>query len=237
MSLLNNDNQRYGYKDGGDDFPDLNKDGKVTYADILIGRGVREQKSIGGLLKKLRTLIKADKDKDIDEILDELTPAQMDKLSPTEKEQLLDLQLEKYGVDGPKIKDIDDVLNELTPSEIDKLSPLEREQLLDMELEKYGIGGRKSKLTGGLLSDDRQTYSIGRVVKKVVELPTKSFRDKVKDAKVAVDKEVNKTIAEQTALRDKVVYEGNRQLSDLKSSMDEKSTGNGVSNNNKLNKD
>ena len=50
MSLLNNDNQRYGYKDGGDDFPDLNKDGKVTYADILIGRGVREQKSIGGLL-------------------------------------------------------------------------------------------------------------------------------------------------------------------------------------------
>ena len=182
MSLLNNDNQRYGYKDGGDDFPDLNKDGKVTYADILIGRGVREQKSIGGLLKKLRTLIKADKDKDIDEILDELTPAQMDKLTPTEKEQLLDLQLEKYGVDGPKIKDIDDVLNELTPSEIDKLSPLEREQLLDMELEKYGIGGRKSKLTGGLLSDDRQTYSIGRVVKKVVELPTKSFRDKVKDA-------------------------------------------------------
>ena len=182
MSLLNNDNQRYGYKDGGDDFPDLNKDGKVTYADILIGRGVREQKSIGGLLKKLRTLIKADKDKDIDEILDELTPAQMDKLTPTEKEQLLDLQLEKYGVDGPKIKDIDDVLNELTPAEIDKLSPLEREQLLDMELEKYGIGGRKSKLTGGLLSDDRQTYSIGRVVKKVVELPTKSFRDKVKDA-------------------------------------------------------
>ena len=88
-------------------FPDLNKDRKVTYADILIGRGVREQKSIGGLLKKLMKLTKADKDKDIDEILDELTPAQMDKLSPTEKEQLLDLQLEKYGVDGPKIKDIE----------------------------------------------------------------------------------------------------------------------------------
>ena len=103
MSLLNNDNQRYGYKDGGDDFPDLNKDGKVTYADILIGRGVREQKSIGGLLKKLRTLIKADKDKDIDEILDELTPAQMDKLTPIEREQLLDLQLEKYGVDLSRI--------------------------------------------------------------------------------------------------------------------------------------
>ena len=69
------------------------------------------------------------------------------------------------------------------------------------------------------------------------QLVQSGIRDKVKDAKVAVDKEVNKTIAEQTALRDKVVYEGNRQLSDLKSSMDEKSTGNGVSNNNKLNKD
>ena len=218
MSLLNNDNQRYGYKDGGDDFPDLNKDGKVTYADILIGRGVREQKSIGGLLNRLRTLIKADKDKDIDEILDELTPAQMDKLTPTEKEQLLDLQLEKYGVDGPKIKDIDDVLDELTPAEIDKLSPLEREQLLDMELEKYGIGGRKSKLTGGLLSDDRQTYSIGKVVKKVVEsdvvqknvpgadalldrLSPKSFRDKVKDA----EDRLEMLKKEQNDIREKMV--------------------------------
>ena len=169
MSLLNNDTQRYGYKDGGDDFPDLNKDGKVTYADILVGRGVREQKNIGGLLKKLRKLVNT-KDKDIDEILDELTPAQMDKLTPIEREQLLDLQLEKYGVDGPKTKDIDDILDNMSPAEMDKLSPIEREQLLDMELEKYGIGGRKSKVEGGLLSDDRQTYSIGSKVKKILEL-------------------------------------------------------------------
>ena len=39
--------KRLGMKDGGE-FPDLNKDGKTTYADVLIGRGVREQKQEGG---------------------------------------------------------------------------------------------------------------------------------------------------------------------------------------------
>ena len=37
--MLSNDEDRYGYKDGGE-FPDLNKDGEVTYADVLKGRGV-----------------------------------------------------------------------------------------------------------------------------------------------------------------------------------------------------
>ena len=40
---------RYELKDGGE-FPDLNKDGEVTYADVLIGRGVREKKQDGGML-------------------------------------------------------------------------------------------------------------------------------------------------------------------------------------------
>ena len=39
--------KRLGMKDGGE-FPDLNKDGKTTYADVLIGRGVREKKQEGG---------------------------------------------------------------------------------------------------------------------------------------------------------------------------------------------
>jgi len=37
--MLDDDKKRYGYKDGGK-FPDLNKDGEVTYADVLKGRGV-----------------------------------------------------------------------------------------------------------------------------------------------------------------------------------------------------
>ena len=41
------------YKDGGSvgkSFPDLNKDGKITYADILKGRGIEE-----GVFKKDKT--------------------------------------------------------------------------------------------------------------------------------------------------------------------------------------
>lgn len=33
-------------------FPDLNKDGKTTFADVLIGRGVREEKMEGGKVMK-----------------------------------------------------------------------------------------------------------------------------------------------------------------------------------------
>ena len=49
--MLDDDKKRYGYKDGGE-FPDLNKDGEVTYADVLLGRGVREEKAIGGVIAK-----------------------------------------------------------------------------------------------------------------------------------------------------------------------------------------
>jgi hypothetical protein len=42
---------------GGDvkkkSFPDMNKDGKVTKADILMGRGVQRKMS-GGIMKKYR---------------------------------------------------------------------------------------------------------------------------------------------------------------------------------------
>ena len=48
--------EREGMKDGGE-FPDLNKDGKVTYADVLVGRGVRDQKALGGLASRLARLL------------------------------------------------------------------------------------------------------------------------------------------------------------------------------------
>ena len=44
------------YKDGGSvgkSFPDLNKDGKVTTADVLLGSGVKK-KRMGGSIKKYR---------------------------------------------------------------------------------------------------------------------------------------------------------------------------------------
>jgi len=156
--LLSDD--RATYKDGG--FPDLNKDGKTTYADVLIGRGVRDKKAIGGLVKKLFKLAKKKqpkevKEQDIDAILNSLSDEQMEKLSPVEIEQLLDMDLAKSGVDNIPAKstkkDIDDILDNLTDKEIENLTPIEREQLLDLELDKYGIGGRKTKKEGGSIDD------------------------------------------------------------------------------------
>jgi hypothetical protein len=160
--MLEDDKKRYGMKKGGE-FPDLNKDGKTTYADILIGRGIREQKAIGGLVKKLFKLAKKKqpkevKEQDIDNILNNLSDEQMEKLSPVEIEQLLDMDLAKSGVDNIPAKstkkDIDNILDNLTDKEIENLTPVEREQLLDMELEKYGVEGRQTKMSGGLLEDD-----------------------------------------------------------------------------------
>ena len=64
----------------------------------------RQEFGIGGIVSKIYKLIgnaepKNPTSKDIDEILDELTPAQMDKLTPIEREQLLDMELEKSGVE------------------------------------------------------------------------------------------------------------------------------------------
>ena len=42
--------QRQNFKKGGKAFPDLNKDGKVTFKDVLIGRGVIK-KAKGGQAK------------------------------------------------------------------------------------------------------------------------------------------------------------------------------------------
>ncbi len=172
--MLLDDKKKYGMKEGGS-FPDLNKDGKTTYADVLMGRGVREKKAIGGLVTKLFKLAKKKepkkvKEQDIDKVLNSLSEEQMDKLSPIEIEQLLDMDLAKSGVDNIPAKstkkDIDDVLGGLTDKEMENLSDIEIEQLLDMDLEKYG---RKGKGTGGLLEDERQTYGMGSLVVKLMK--------------------------------------------------------------------
>jgi hypothetical protein len=47
---------RVGLAKGGKAFPDLNKDGKVTKADVLKGRGVIKKK--GGIIKKADMITK-----------------------------------------------------------------------------------------------------------------------------------------------------------------------------------
>ena len=43
---------------GGKSFPDLNKDGKITQADILMGRGVGKKKMMdGGMMPKKKKMM------------------------------------------------------------------------------------------------------------------------------------------------------------------------------------
>ena len=156
----------------------------------------RQVYGIGGLVTKLFKLAKKKKPKevkeqDIDDILNSLSDKQMEKLTPVEIEQLLDMDLAKSGVDNIPAKstkkDIDDILDNLTDKEIENLTPIEREQLLDMEIEKYGIKGRKTKMDGGLLSDDRQAYGVGSLVKKLIKKkPSKQASD-IKYAEDEID--------------------------------------------------
>ena len=153
----------------------------------------RQVYGIGGLVTKLFKLAKKKqpkevKEQDIDKVLNSLSEEQMDKLSPIEIEQLLDMDLAKSGVDNIPAKstkkDIDDVLGGLTDKEMENLSDIEIEQLLDMDLEKYG---RKGKMSGGLLDDDRQKYGMGAIVKKLLKKkPSKQTND-IKYAEKEID--------------------------------------------------
>ena len=157
----------------------------------------REQKSAGGILTKLFKLAKKEKPKkvkeqDIDRILDNLSDEQMEKLSPIEIEQLLDMDLAKSGVDNIPTKstkkDIDKILGGLTDKEMENLSDIEIEQLLDMDLEKYG---RKGKMRGGLLDDDRQTYGAGAIVKKLLKRKPSKDTKKIKKLEKDMDSDLS----------------------------------------------
>ena len=187
----------------------------------------RQEFGFGGIVSKIYKLVGKSKpknptSKDIDEILNELTPAQMDKLTPIEKEQLLDMDLAKSGVDNIPTTDIDDALNKLTPAQMDKLTPIEREQLLDMDLEKYGIDGRKSKMTGGLLSDDRQQYGVGKIVAKAFDKAMQKIPggDVLYDkAELALMKKKKLSLAEEIKLTEDLYKDSVRTYTDLNKSL------------------
>ena len=77
----------------------------------------RKKYAVGGIARIVKKLAKKKgpakaTEKDIDKLLKGLTEADMEKLTPAEVDQLLELQIEKYGVDNIPAKstkkDIDD---------------------------------------------------------------------------------------------------------------------------------
>ena len=116
----------------------------------------REQYKLGKLASKATS--KAKKSKDIDDIIGSMSKAEMENLSALEKEQLLDMQLEKYGVDAFKGNqdDIDEILRNLTPEEIKGLTQADIDMLLDMEADKLY---REGKADGGMLEQSEPMES------------------------------------------------------------------------------
>jgi hypothetical protein len=90
--------------------------------------------------------------KDIDDIIGSMSKKELKNLSPLEKEQLLDMQMEKYGVDAFKgdADDIDSILKNMSPEEMAGLSDADIDMLLDMEMKK----SRKKKADGGSMMEE-----------------------------------------------------------------------------------
>jgi len=103
-----------------------------------------------GLGKIVKGLTKGSKE--IDDILGSMSKKEMKNLSPLEKEQLLDMQMERYGVDAFKgdADDIEGILKNMSPEEMAGLSDADIDMLLDMEMSK----ARKKKAEGGSMMEE-----------------------------------------------------------------------------------
>ena len=118
----------------------------------------RQKYGLGSIVKGLTKGSKGAKGaKDIDDIIGSMSKKELKNLSPLEKEQLLDMQIERYGVDAFKgdAKDIDSILKNMSPEEMAGLSDADIDMLLDMEMK----AARKKKAEGGsLLEEDMTTH-------------------------------------------------------------------------------
>ena len=162
--------EREGMKDGGE-FPDLNKDGKVTYADVLVGKGVRDQKALGGLASRLARLLSRKNKLEKELMTENMSKANQNKTSKeidrlqkeidegVSSEAGADLQREMSEV-ASKLKAkgfSDDRIDELLEEAFENRNYSELEEAL------Y----RTSKQEGGLLENDREQFFLGGIFKKL----------------------------------------------------------------------
>ena len=63
-SMVGRPKKKKKMRDGGKSFPDLNKDGKITKADILMGRGVKPKKKMmdGGMMSMKKNMMSKKRD-------------------------------------------------------------------------------------------------------------------------------------------------------------------------------
>ena len=156
---------------------------------------------------------------DIDDIIGSMSKKELKNLSPLEKEQLLDMQIERYGVDAFRYDadDIDDILKNMSPEEMAGLSDADIDMLLDMEMSK----SRKKKADGGsLMDDDREQYKFGKLVSKagqaLSELPDVA-RDTIDVMKMKMKGDMSQ--AEKIKLTEDMYKDSVKNYVDLKKSL------------------
>ena len=150
------------------EFPDLNKDGKTTFADVLIGRGVRERKAVGGALAKAtkKAMSKSTKRKIANESgLTNKDKIKLDRMKEDLVKAERDLQdLKKTAVDDSQIDKeeflesyIDELETDIKMLE-EGVSEEEARGLLakggDVDKQMVGLGISVSPITAEMESDE-----------------------------------------------------------------------------------
>ncbi len=144
--------------------------GKLEAAGIL--EDDRQKYKLGKVVSKLlgkgKKKSKAKDSEDVDTILSKMSDEELDTLTDIDKKMLLDMQLEKWGIEGLEglsFGDIDKILANMPASEIARLTKADIDMLLDLESDKLY---REGLVAGGLLSDNRQQYKLGKLASKIM---------------------------------------------------------------------
>ena len=165
--MLEDDKKRYGMKEGGE-FPDLNKDGEVTYADVLKGREVfQEGGSIDNqMMMAMEQPIESEMKSD-DDMEDNYTRFIMEEALSEEEEEMLMSKLEQDEELAMLFDKVIDVAQEFAGS-----GPVE------------GPGSGVSDSIPARLSDGEFVFT----AKAVEEIGADELMRMMKDAEMKADK-------------------------------------------------
>jgi len=184
--------KRLGMKDGGK-FPDLNKDGETTYADVLIGRGVREQKQEGGSMDDQMLMVMTPSMESDDDMEDGYTKFIMEEALSEEEENMLTSKLEQDEELSMLFDKIIDVAQEFAGS-----GPVE------------GPGSGVSDSIPARLSDGEFVFT----AKAVEEIGEDALMSMMKEAEAAADERQGFAIGGMNRLEDEITDEESDDVSD-----------------------
>jgi len=154
--------------------PHKSKKSKLEAAGIL--EDDRQKYKLGKVVSKLlgkgKKKSKAKDSEDIDTILSKMSDEELDTLTDIDKEMLLDMQLEKWGIEGLEgftTDNIDKILANMPASEIARLTKADIDMLLELEADKLY---REGLVAGGPIDEQMDTVMQTETVPSAVETHT-----------------------------------------------------------------